>query len=238
MIAVRWATMAAVTLAILGALGATLSDVQPSAQRVLAAAVVALLAPLFWPGVAATPARTALRVTLWSAAAAALAAVAMWLFGAGAQPLARIAGTGAMLWLVLLATHALAAMLEQRWLGQSPDAPGAREAAGRSAAVALALLGALPLWLGPVAETLSARHDWAIDAVVGASPLTHLAVASGNDLLRNQWFYQHANLAALLFSYPGPAGIAWSYIAAIVLLALAALALRRHHARDAAATHH
>ncbi len=79
----------------------------------------------------------------------------------------------------------------------------AREAAGRSAAVALALLGALPLWLGPVAETLSARHDWAIDAVVGASPLTHLAVASGNDLLRNQWFYQHANLAALLFSYPG-----------------------------------
>ena len=137
MIAVRWATMAAVTLAILGALGATLSDVQPSAQRVLAAAVVALLAPLFWPGVAATPARTALRVTLWSAAAAALAAVAMWLFGAGAQPLARIAGTGAMLWLVLLAMHALAAMLEQRWLGQSPDAPGAREAAGRSAAVAL-----------------------------------------------------------------------------------------------------
>ena len=29
------------------------------------------------------------------------------------------------------------------------------------------------------------------------SPLTHLAVASGNDLLRNQWFYQHSNLASL-----------------------------------------
>ncbi len=236
MIAVRWATLAVVTLAILGALGATLSDVQPSAQRVLAAAVVALLAPVCWPGVAATPARTVLRIALWSAAAAALAAFAMGLFGPVAQPLSQIARTGAMLWLVLLATHALAAVLELWWRGPAPAVPGAREAAGHCAAVALALLGALPLWLGPLAELLSARHDWVIDAVVGASPLTHLAVASGNDLLRNQWFYQHANLAALQFSYPGPASIAGSYVAAVVLLALAALALRRPHARAAGAT--
>ena len=26
--------------------------------------------------------------------------------------------------------------------------------------------------------------------MVGVSPLTHLAVAGGNDLLRNDWFYQ------------------------------------------------
>ena len=33
--------------------------------------------------------------------------------------------------------------------------------------------------------------------------LNNLAVATGNDLLRNQWFYQHSNLAGLRFDYPG-----------------------------------
>ena len=111
-----------------------------------------------------------------------------------------------MLMLILLVTHAVAAGLEGRLRGQSGDAETAREMAGRAAALALALLGSLPLWLGPAAELLAGRHPWIIDAVVGMSPLTHLAVASGNDLLRNQWFYQHSNLAALQFSYPSLAG--------------------------------
>ena len=99
--------------------------------------------------------------------------------------------------------------------------------AGRTAALVLALLGSLPLWLGPVAELLSARHAWVIDAIVGMSPLTHLAVASGNDLLRNEWLYQHSNLAALQFSYPGLAHLAWSYASVCSMLALVALAFLR-----------
>ena len=98
--------------------------------------------------------------------------------------------------------------------------------AGRTAAIALALVGSLPLWLGPAGELLAGRQPWIIDAVVGVSPLTHLAVASGNDLLRNQWFYQHSNLAALQFSYPGLARLTLSYASAILALALVALAFR------------
>ena len=61
-------------------------------------------------------------------------------------------------------------------------------------------------------------------------------MASGNDLLRNQWFYQHSNLASLQFSYPGLARIAWSYVCllvlALVLLAFATTPRRRDGAPD------
>ena len=76
--------------------------------------------------------------------------------------------------------------------------------AGRTVALVLALLGSLPLWLGPAGELLSGRQPWIIDAIVGMSPLTHLAVASDNDLLRNEWLYQHSNLAALQTLLSGP----------------------------------
>ena len=108
--------------------------------------------------------------------------------------------------------------------------------AGRTVAIGLALLGALPLWLGPVGELLSDRHEGLIDAVIAVSPLTHLAVASGNDLLRNPWFYQHANLAALKFSYPGLAELAAAYAAVtafVAMLALAAWGLQRGQRRSA-----
>ena len=99
--------------------------------------------------------------------------------------------------------------------------------AGRTVVIALALLGAMPLWLGPAAELLSGQHPWTIDAVIGLSPLTHLAVASGNDLLRNQWLYEHSNLAALQFSYPVLTELAWFYAMVSLMLALTALAFRR-----------
>ena len=55
---------------------------------------------------------------------------------------------------------------------------------------------------------------------MAVSPLTHLAVASGNDLLRNQWFYQHSNLAGLRFDYPrlAPVMTAYCLLAAVLLL--------------------
>ena len=104
--------------------------------------------------------------------------------------------------------------------------------AGRAAALALALVGSLPLWLGPACELLSGRHPWIIDAAIGISPLTHLAVASGNDLLRNQWLYQHSNLAALQFSYPGLADVAVAYAAVLLLLVLFPLASRQRMGGD------
>jgi len=225
MIAARWAMLAVAGGLILAAFGAT--DLQPSALRVAVTAVIGLIAPLFWPGRAATPARTALRIVVWSAAAACLAAITLRIPGNSAQPFTRILAACGMLMLILLVTHAVAAGLEGRLRGQSRDAETAREMSGRAAARALALLGSLPLWLGPAGELLAGRHPWIIDAVVGMSPLTHLAVASGNDLLRNQWFYQHSNLAALQFSYPSLAELILSYALASLALALIPLASGR-----------
>ena len=227
MIAARWAVLFVAALGVLAAFGVNAHALQPSALRVTVTAALALLAPLFWPGCAATRARTALRVVAWSAAVTCLAAAALRMLGDPAQALAQMLGACTVLMPVLLSTHALAAGLEAllaRRQGASDDARSAREIAGRAAATVLAVLGSLPLWLGPTGELLAGRHPWLIDAIVGASPLTHLAVASGNDLLRNPWFYQHSNLAALQFSYPGMTAIAASYAAACVALALVAFA--------------
>jgi hypothetical protein len=196
MIALRWAVLAVAVVVMLAAFGATATDLQPSALRVAVTAIVGLLAPLFWPGRATTAGRTALRIGGWLLAAVCVAAIALRFTGDHGQPFARILPACAMLTLILIVTHTLAAGLEGHWRGESADAEKAREMAGRAAATVLALLGSAPLWLGPAAELLARRHAWIIDAVIGISPLTHLAVASGNDL-RNPWFYQHANLAAI-----------------------------------------
>jgi hypothetical protein len=228
-IVARWGMLAVSTVLMLAAFGARSVEWPPSALRVLVAAVVALLAPLFWPGRGMTPARTALRVAAWSAASTALAAIAMRLLGPATQPWVPIVETSAMLMLIQLLTHTVAAAFESWWQGAAAEVSTAREFAGRTAALGLALLGALPLWLGPASELLARREPWIIDAVLGVSPLTHLAVASGNDLMRGQWFYQHSNLAALPFSYPGPTELAWGY--ASVALGLGLIAQMARFAR-------
>lgn len=219
----------------LAALGAADSDVRPAGQRLAVTAVVGLFAPLFWPGCAATRRRTALRVVGWSVATAGLAALILQLLGDRMQPLLS-ASSCTMLLLIALVTHTVVAGLEGRLLAASAEPRMARETAGRSAAVALAFVGALPLWLGPAAELLSVRFAGVIEVVIGISPLTHLAVASGNDLLRNQWFYQHANLANLQFSYPGLARLVLAYGALVLMLPLVAQALRRQRGVRAGAT--
>jgi len=85
----------------------------------------------------------------------------------------------------------------------------------------------LPFWLGPAAESLSARHPGIIDIVVALSPVTHLAVASGNDLLHNAWLYEHSNLAVLPVAYPAVGTLAAGYASACALLAIAVLASRQ-----------
>lgn len=225
--AARWAMLVVATGLMLAAAGVGSDEWQPSALRLLVTAVVGLLSLLFWPGVAATPSRTALRVVLWSMAAALLAAALVHAIAPAGQTPQKTLQSGAMLLLILLVMHALAAALEVALRTGSGDAHGASETAGRTVAGSLALLALLPLWLGPLAELLSARHPWAIDAVIAASPLTHLAVASGNDLLRNQWLYQHANLAGLQFAYPGLVEVVAAYGAACLVLVAGTFAFRR-----------
>ena len=212
-------------LSILTAWGATSAHGQPSSLRVEVTAVFGLLAPLFWPGRAAAASATALRVVTWSAAAAAPAAI--FLLALPGQRWDRVASACAMLMAILVLVHAAAAALERRWRASSGDARGACELAGRATASALAALGTLPFWLGPVAESLSARHPGVVDLVVGVSPVVHLAVAGGNDLLHQPWLYEHSNLAVLAVSYPELGTLAGGYAAACAALAIVAFASQR-----------
>lgn len=234
MIAVRLTLLAISAAAVLAAFGATSAELQPSARMVMVTSVIALLAPLFWPGRAANSARTGLRVLGWSTAAAALAALAAWLGPGASPPLPWIAKACVMLVLVLMVTHALAAGLEGLLRTRAGGADGARDMAGVAAVALLAMLGALPLWFGPAAELLSHGDARFLDATVGLSPLAHLAVASGNDLLRNQWFYEHSNLASLQFAYPELSALVPSYLIALLALALAPMVRQAARARNGA----
>jgi hypothetical protein len=226
MIVARLALLLATAALALIAAGAMASDLSPSALRVMVAAVVGLLAPLFWPGIAPTASRTALRMVTWTTALVCSAAILLRVFGHASQPVMPDLEVCAMLWLILMAAHAASAAIEPRLRGRTLDDAGARAMAGVAVAVLLALLGSLPLWLGPAVELLSARQGGAIDTALGLSPLIHLAVAAANDLLRNAWFYQHSSLAGLSFSYPGLAATAWAWATAGLLLTLVAMASR------------
>ena len=54
---------------------------------------------------------------------------------------------------------------------------------------------------------------------MAASPLVHLGVAAGQDLLRTQWWYAHTSFGSLQFDYPSLAAIALAYVATAVALA-------------------
>jgi len=224
--AVRWAMLVAAALAILVVSGAMATPIQGSSLRLAVTAVFALLAPLFWPGRGATSARTVLRVVAWSIVVTMSAAIAILVVDRPAQPWLPVVQVCAMLLTVLVLSHAAAAVIERCWHARSDDAAHARELAGRVVAIVLGLWGTLPFWAGPVAELVSRSHPGTIDAVLGASPLTHLAVAANNDLLRNSWLYEHSNLAVLSVSPPEPATLAWCYGSACLVLALCVLASR------------
>lgn len=209
---------------VLAASGAISTHAQASSLRVEVTALLGVLAPLFWPGRAATTSGTVRRVAGWSAAVAASAAVV--LLALGARPWDRIAAACAMLMAILVLTHAAAAVLERRWQAASGTGHDARELASRVMASVFAVLGTLPFWLGPAAESMSARLPGAIDFVLSLSPVSHLAVASGNDLLHDPWLYEHSNLAVLAVSYPALGTIAWGYAAVCALLAILVLAGR------------
>lgn len=215
------------SIAAAAAAGAWRDAPEPSVQRLVVACAAALVVPLLWPGAAQAAGRTGVRIGGWSGASAAFAVVLLAAAGGGRQAPARLASCGAMMLAVVAATLALAALIElairRRGRGNDGNA-AAREVAGRAAALALMFVSALPLWLGPAAEWVWRDWPWAIDAVVAASPLTHLALASGNDLFRNPWLYDHANLATLSIAYPSWERICLAYACALLLLAGAVVA--------------
>lgn len=229
----RWALLLMACLPVLTAFGAWSPTLQPSALRLLVAAVVGLLAPLFWPGLVAAPLiRNGLRLGAWCLAALALTALGLVILGRGTQRWGDILGVCAMLLPILLLVHLPAAWL-QAWRparnpGAADSACSSTWAAAGAAMLALAVLGAAPLWLGPAAEGWTGTHPGAVDALVAASPVTHLAVASGLDILRSPWMYQHSNLAALPVNYPETADLALGYALACAA-GLAALAWALRH---------
>jgi len=202
---------------------------QPSALRVVVTSITALVAPLFWPGAADTTLRTALRVVNWSLVCAVSAALMLLAMGQGRQTPSALLAVAAMLSIVLVIVHCLAATLELRLATINPDPQVARAMAAAITTFALALVGAAPLWLGPAAELSASAHTWAVDAILAASPLTHLAMASGNDLLHSEWLYDHSNLSKLAVSYPGMSTILALY--ASILLALVGIPLAQRHLR-------
>lgn len=226
MTAIAFVMLAVTATLMLAALSPAATDLQPSAQRVLVTSVIALIAPLFSPGKAKTPQRTALSIIAWSAAVTLFAAFTLLLHRPAGQSLPLIAMPCMMLLLIMLVTLAVAAGLELFMTAKSADAHVARASAGILASIGLATLGSLPLWLGPAAELAKDSGAALIDGVLGLSPMTHLAVASGNDLLRNQWFYQHSNLAALRYSYPSMTIVMAAYLAIALTLLLFPLAVR------------
>jgi hypothetical protein len=224
--ALRAIVLAFAVAIVAAAVGAVEMRLQPSAQRLVITALTGLLAPLFWPGRVAQAARTALRIAVWSMLAAAIAAACLLALVGGRQSIGAVAAACAMLFAILLVAHALAAAIERSLLERGVGARSATEVAGRGAALALALVAAAPLWLGPAAELLARARPWLTDAVVAVSPLTHLALASGNDLLRNEWLYDHSNLARHAIGYPAMPGLLVSYVLLLVALALASVARR------------
>ncbi len=225
MILARGAWLAAGAVFVIVACGGLALEGPPSAFNVMVASVVALLAPLFWPGTQAAGRRGLWPVLAWCLAATALAALLMFGLNPRGQRLAGLAGVCTQLLLLLLAVHLLLARLLARWGGEGRLL--ARGAGQAGVVLLMALLAALPLWLGPAVQGLAAGSDDAVDLLLALSPLVHLAVAAGNDLLRNGWFYEHSNLAGLPFSYPDVAKLVLAYAAACLVLSLSGLRLHR-----------
>lgn len=228
----RLALLALAVALVLAASGVMSAGFQPSARIVVVTAITALLAPFFRPHDAGLASRSAMRIALWCVGAVVVAAGAVVVAGGTGVLAPRVLHACLLLLLVLLATHAAASVIEEAMRAWTRERDGLHETATWIVVVGLAALGATPLWLGPVAELLSGGEPAAVDTIVGMSPLTHLAVASGNDLLRNQWFYQHSNLASLRFTYPTLAAIVLSYLAAILALGAVLTALAIHRSRS------
>jgi hypothetical protein len=220
--------LAATAIVVALALGIARPDTPSATRLLLAVATPVLLVPLF-SGEAARRS-TALAVTLagWIVATLLLGVVAI-LFGA--RPATAQLAPLLLVALGIVVVSRLAASASTHLLRAAGlHEPAAREWARWLAAAILWLLAAAPLWLGPLAALGAAAGPERASAIVAASPLVHLGVAAGQDLLRTQWWYAHTSFGSLQFDYPSLAAIARAYAAAALALAALDFFLSRRHA--------
>jgi hypothetical protein len=215
------------------ALGIAHADTPPSSRLLLVAAVPTLLAPLFASWRSGTLRTLATHVATW--AFATLIVLCATGLAVGAVPLDRLPAPLLMALGIVVVSH-LAATCAGHLLQGAGTAPAvAREWANWLVTATLWLLAAAPLWLGPLAD-LGARNGSAPTAIVAASPLVHIALAAGQDLLRTEWFYAHTSLGALQFEYPTLVTVAIAYLGGAAALAVLCYLLSRLDAVASAIT--
>jgi hypothetical protein len=165
-----------------------------------------------------------------------LLAAAVWLSAGGWPPSRSIVPL--LFAFGLVVTARLAAIIVAGALRSSSMAGTAADEWARSlVAATLWLLAAAPLWLGPLAD-LQAREGTAVaEAIVAASPLVHLGLAAGQDVLRTQWFYANSSLGSLQFDYPSLTSVALGYACAAAVLALISVGFARRGAAATPAVH-
>ncbi len=211
--------LAAVSCVIAVVLALRSGPMSPAAATFLAAAVPAMLAPLFWLREGYTRDRL-LRSALGPVLAMAVVTLGLRIVvGASVAP-GPLALAGLVMVAMLTASHQAAALIEDtlRRLGAG-DSP-ARDWSYWTVTAVLWLAAAAPLWLGPLADLLAGVRPRLPTLVLGSSPLAHLAAAAGYDILRGQWFYAHSSLGGLQADYPPLPLLLSAYIAAAVALTL------------------
>ena len=211
--------LAAVSCVVAIVLALRASPMSPAAATFLAAAVPAMLAPLFWLREGATRGRL-LQSAVGPVLAMAITALGLRIaVGPSVEP-GPLALAGLVMVAMLTAAHQAAALVEDtlRRLGAG-DSP-ARDWSYWTVTAVLWLAAAAPLWLGPQADLFAGAWPRLPTFVLGSSPLAHLAAAAGYDILRGQWFYAHSSLGALQVDYPRLPLLLSAYLAAAVTLTL------------------
>lgn len=209
-----------VTLALL--LPAT--SMPPSGAVLMTTAVPTLLAPLFWSG-GTDPQRDLRRsICSWAIVVLLLAGIA-WL-ALGIQLALAPLGLAVLVALgILVVAHQSTWVLAAALHAMGIDASTALDRSSWIVTAVLWLTASTPLWLGPVADLSARQAPMAPTVILACSPLAHLAVAAGNDVLRGEWFYGHSSLGSLQVDYPriGTLLVAYVLLAAALHLLLAYL---------------
>ena len=209
--------LAAVSCAVAIVLALRSGPMSPAAATFLAAAVPALLAPLFWLREGYTRDRL-LQAAVGPVLAMAVVALGLRIaVGASVAP-GPLALAGLVMVAMLVAAHQAAALVEDTLRRLGAGASPARDWSYWTVTALLWLAAAAPLWLGPLADLFAGARPRLPTFVLGSSPLAHLAAAAGYDILRGQWFYAHSSLGGLQVDYPPLPLLLSAYIAAAVAL--------------------
>jgi hypothetical protein len=181
--------------------------------RPIAAALAGLWAPSLFllpgalgSGLALHPLGTAATLAVTAGLGAAVATLAT-----GAQPQVAV--------LVLIGLMALGLAALGDGLRALTGGPGT--AAAWTLALVL-IIGASPVWLLPLHGSID-PGPVGLNTLIAVNPLTHVAVLTGTDWPRSDWFYRHSALGSLRYAYPSAFAVVTWYL----LVPIAWLGVRR-----------